>query len=317
MGWPCRVLPHRHAPVCYNGVRRENPALRGPGRCGACRGESGPCCLGRRVYVRIVRYQQGERTGWGLVQLGSPAPAAWNTWQTEGMIDVCSGDPWVGLRPTGETVPVGQVRLLAPCQPSKIVAVGLNYADHAREMGDDLPAVPMLFLKPSTAVIGPEEPILYPAMSSQVDYEAELAVVIKDRIRCVEPAAVRSHILGYTCLNDVTARDLQRADGQWTRAKSFDTFAPIGPCITDEVDPDHADVALYLNGRLRQQSNTHHFIFNVDKLVSFISQVMTLLPGDVVTTGTPSGVGPMQPGDVVEVVVEGVGRLRNRVERAG
>ncbi|MDI3281369.1 MAG: fumarylacetoacetate hydrolase family protein [Bacillota bacterium] len=217
------------------------------------------------------------------------------------------------LEPDGPPLPLAAVRLLAPCTPTKIVAAGLNYRDHAQELGLALPEEPILFLKPSTAVIGPEEEIVLPAMSRQVDYEAELAAVVGRRCRNLSPDRVPQYLLGYTCFNDVTARDLQRKDGQWTRAKSFDTFAPLGPCITDEIDPDDVAVELYLNGERRQSSTTRNLIFSVAELVSFVSRIMTLEPGDVIATGTPSGIGPLSPGDVVEVAIPGIGRLRNRV----
>jgi len=206
-----------------------------------------------------------------------------------------------------------RVRLLAPCTPSKVVAVGLNYRDHARELGMAVPENPILFLKPPTTVIGPGEAVVRPVMSSQVDYEAELGIVIKDRCRCIAPEQARRHILGYTCANDVTARDLQKQDGQWTRAKSFDTFCPVGPWIETDLDPGDLLVESYLNGERRQSSRTSQFIFGVDRLVSFISQVMTLEPGDLVITGTPAGIGPMQAGDEIEVRIEGLGSLKNSV----
>jgi 2-keto-4-pentenoate hydratase/2-oxohepta-3-ene-1,7-dioic acid hydratase in catechol pathway len=206
------------------------------------------------------------------------------------------------------------VELLAPCAPTKVVAVGLNYLDHAKELGMAVPESPILFLKPPTAVIGPRGTIVCPAMSRQVDYEAELGIVIKDRVSGISPGESRAHILGYTCVNDVTARDLQKQDGQWTRAKSFDTFCPVGPWIETDLDPADLLVESYLNGERRQSSRTSQFIFGVDHLVSFISQVMTLEPGDLIITGTPAGIGPMQPGDEVEVRIEGIGSLVNNVQ---
>ena len=215
-----------------------------------------------------------------------------------------------------ETLDLEDVTLLAPVAPSKVVMVGLNYRDHAGELGMPVPAEPVIFIKPSTAVIGPAQPIIYPASSSRVDYEAELGVVIKDRTRGVSAAEAMAHVAGYTCVNDVTARDLQEKDGQWTRAKSFDTFAPVGPWIETELDPSDLRIASYLNGEKKQDSRTSEFIFDVPRLVEFISGVMTLLPGDVIATGTPPGVGPMKPGDEVAVEVEGVGTLVNRVRAA-
>lgn len=207
------------------------------------------------------------------------------------------------------------VKILAPVVPSKIVCVGLNYRDHALELGMAVPDEPVLFIKPSTAVIGPSEAIIYPRSAGRVDYEAELGVVIKSVAKDILPGKAVDHIAGYTCVNDVTARDIQKKDVQWTRAKSFDTFAPIGPWIETELDTADLRVRSYLNGALKQDSGTAEFIFDIPHLVSFISSVMTLLPGDIIATGTPPGVGPMQPGDEITIEVQGIGRLVNRVER--
>lgn len=218
------------------------------------------------------------------------------------------------LRETGETIPQAAVQLLAPCQPSKIVALGLNYRDHAEELGMPLPEEPLIFLKPSTAVIGPEAKIIYPRQAARIDYEAELAVVIGRTAYRVAEVDYRDYILGYTCCNDVTARDLQQKDGQFTRSKSFDTFAPLGPWIeTGLADPDSLTVEAYVNGERRQHGNTKNMVFRVPTLISFISHIMTLLPGDVIATGTPAGIGPLRPGDVVDISVESIGTLRNRV----
>jgi 2-keto-4-pentenoate hydratase/2-oxohepta-3-ene-1,7-dioic acid hydratase in catechol pathway len=206
------------------------------------------------------------------------------------------------------------VKFLAPCSPSKVIAVGLNYRDHAQELGLPVPDTPIIFLKPPTSIIGPGDIIRYPGTSSRVDYEAELGIVIKDQVKDIRPEEARRHILGYTCANDVTARDLQKKDGQWTRAKSFDTFCPVGPWIETELEPDDLLVESYLNGGRRQSSRTSQFIFRVDHLVSFISQIMTLYPGDLVITGTPAGIGPMEPGDEIEVRIEGIGSLNNMVK---
>ncbi len=219
-----------------------------------------------------------------------------------------------GLPDDQKNFDIREVKLLTPAVPSKVVSVGLNYRDHADELGMDIPDEPIIFIKPSTSVIGPDEEIMYPISSARVDYEAELGIVIKDRIRGITPDEAGSHILGYTCFNDVTARDLQKRDGQWTRAKSFDTFAPIGPWVETDVDPDDLYIRAYLNGEKKQDSRTSNFIFGVEKLVSFISGIMTLLPGDVIATGTPSGIGPMQPGDEIVVEIEGIGKLRNIVK---
>ena len=207
-----------------------------------------------------------------------------------------------------------KVKLLAPVLPSKIVAIGLNYKAHAAEFGKPLPEEPMIFIKPSTAVIGPDEEIVYPAhMSHRVDYEGELGVVIGKKAKEVPASGAAEYILGYTCVNDVTARDLQGKDIQYTRAKGFDTFAPVGPSIETGLNPLDATIQTYLNGQLKQNTSTKDMIFNVFQLVSFVTHVMTLLPGDIVSTGTPSGIGKMRPGDIVEVRIEGIGGLKNRV----
>jgi 2-keto-4-pentenoate hydratase/2-oxohepta-3-ene-1,7-dioic acid hydratase in catechol pathway len=246
------------------------------------------------------------RTGYGILE-GEKISVLWGT-------------PYDGMdKTTGEVLSLPEVTLLAPCEPTKIVALGLNYRDHAAEFRLPIPDEPLVFLKPSTAVIGPDEDIVYPAMSRRVDYEAELGVVIGRTCRQVPEEEVRDYILGFTCFNDVTARDLQKKDGQWARAKGFDTFAPLGPWIETEItDPNNLTVEAYLNGESRQHSNTRNMIFKVAAQVAFISQVMTLLPGDVIATGTPSGIGPMREGDVVEIRVEGIGTLKNRIvsERA-
>ncbi|OPY78428.1 MAG: Ureidoglycolate lyase [Syntrophorhabdus sp. PtaU1.Bin058] len=197
--------------------------------------------------------------------------------------------------------------------PTKIIAIGLNYIDHAKELNMPIPEYPILFMKPPTSVIESGDPILYPAQSKEVHYEGELAIVIKDRARFVRQEDARRFIAGYTCANDVTARDLQRIDGQWTRAKSFDTFCPLGPGIVPDVDPLKLDIATRVNGITKQHSNTKNMIFNVFYLVSYISEIMTLLPGDVIITGTPPGVGPVVPGDEVEIEIEGIGILKNKV----
>jgi 2-keto-4-pentenoate hydratase/2-oxohepta-3-ene-1,7-dioic acid hydratase in catechol pathway len=213
-------------------------------------------------------------------------------------------------------VPMSEVFILPPVEPTKIVAVGANYKDHAQEMGRPLPEEPLLFLKPSSAVIGTRDIIVYPRMSLQVDYEGELAVVIKKKARLLaDDDPVEEHILGYTCFNDITARDLQTKDVQFTRAKSFDTFAACGPCIATDVDPSALHVKTFLNGKLRQSGNTRNLIFTIPFLVRFISRIMTLYPGDIISTGTPAGVGPMQPGDRVDVQIEGIGTLSNQVMR--
>jgi 2-keto-4-pentenoate hydratase/2-oxohepta-3-ene-1,7-dioic acid hydratase in catechol pathway len=246
------------------------------------------------------RFQSGSDVGWGIVE--------------DHQIWEVSPDIFPVYKKTGRSFPMGEVRLLAPCEPSKIVAVGLNYKDHIKELGRaKVPSEPVLFLKPPSALRGPEDPILLPVGAGQIDYEAELGVVIGRKGRHIQEAEVLRYALGFTCVNDVTARDLQKKDGQWTRSKSFDTFAPVGPWIADGLPHEKLRVEAYLNGRMVQQGHTSQMIFSVPKLISFVSSVMTLLPGDVIATGTPLGVGPLKAGDVIEVFVEGVGKLRNPV----
>lgn len=228
-------------------------------------------------------------------------------------IRLLRGAPYGGLDFSGERMKESEVTLLAPCEPSKIVAIGINYAPHARELDFQIPAEPLIFLKPPSAVIGPGEHIVLPAMSRQVDYEGELAVVIGRRTKNVSRSEALGAVFGYTCCNDVTARDLQKKDVQFTRSKSFDTFAPIGPCIETELDPDQVEVTSFVNGRLRQQANTAAMIRPVAELVSFISWIMTLLPGDIIATGTPAGVGQLHAGDTVSIVIEPIGALTNPV----
>ena len=249
--------------------------------------------------MKIVRYQDGPGAKWGAVE--------------EKQVREMEGDPFAEFRPSPRTRSMESVRLLAPCLPSKIVALGLNYRDHAAEVKLPVPTEPLLFLKPSTSVIGPGEPIVRPGMSRRVDFEAELAVVIGKRAKAVSEERAAEYILGYTCLNDVTARDLQPKEGQWTLSKSFDTFAPIGPWIVTDLDPQGLEISSFLNGQRRQHSNTKNLIFGPLHLVSYVSRVMTLLPGDVIATGTPSGIGPMAAGDTVEIVIEGISALNNPV----
>jgi 2-keto-4-pentenoate hydratase/2-oxohepta-3-ene-1,7-dioic acid hydratase in catechol pathway len=210
---------------------------------------------------------------------------------------------------------LAEAKLLVPVHPSKIVCVGRNYREHAAELGNEVPTEPLLFFKPPSSLLAPGEEIRRPKLSQRVDYEGELAVVISKK--CYKLTAdddVRNYILGYTCLNDVTARDLQNKDGQWTRAKGFDTFCPVGPLVTDEIDPwTEVGVKARVNGDVRQDGNTREFIFALDIMIRYISEAMTLFPGDVIATGTPKGVGPLVAGDVVEITVDGVGTLRNPV----
>ncbi len=230
-----------------------------------------------------------------------------------GMVVEVDFSPSEGLKVIGEEHPLEKVKLLPPCEPTKIVAVGLNYVDHAREIGMPLPEEPLIFLKPPSSVIGQGDAILLPDMSKHVEYEAELAVVIGRRASRVQAEEAYDHILGFTCVNDVTARDLQKKDIQFTRSKSFDTFCPLGPFIETDLDPASLPIRSFVNGKKRQDSNTSNLIHKVPELVSFISHIMTLEPGDVISTGTPYGVGKIVSGDEVIVEIEGIGRLVNPV----
>lgn len=250
--------------------------------------------------MKFIRFERQGAVSYGVVE--------------DNIVYRIDGDIFGDYRVTEERYKLSDLKLLTPCMPSKIVAVGINYRDHATEMKHDLPEEPVIFIKPSTTVIGPEDKIKMPGMSKRVDYEAELALVIGKQVRNAEPREALQYVLGATCLNDVTARDLQQKDGQWTRAKGFDTFAPMGPYIVTGADYNNIEVELVLNGEVKQKSNTSYFITKAEEIVSYISKVMTLYPGDVIATGTPSGVGPMSKGDVVEVRLQGIGILRNYVE---
>ncbi len=221
--------------------------------------------------------------------------------------------PYSGIVYDGREYPLALVRLLAPAEPTKIVAIGKNYRAHADEMGEGQPPEPLLFLKPSTCVIGFGDDVVYPDISHRLDYEGELGVVIGKLCRNVKSGESASVIFGYTCLNDVTARDIQKSDMQWTRGKGFDTFCPIGPHIETELDAMNVSIETRLNGEVRQRSTTSLMTHGIDALICYITQVMTLLPGDIIATGTPEGIGSMQRGDVVEVEIGGIGVLRNRI----
>jgi len=249
--------------------------------------------------MKVARFVHEGRCGFGIVKGGE--------------IAVAEGDMFGEFHATTQVYSLADVRLLAPTQPSKVVALGLNYRDHAEELDMEVPEEPLIFLKPGSAVIGHLDTIVYPAMSRRVDYEGELGIVIGKAASKIAETESDKFILGYTCFNDVTARDLQRKDGQWTRSKSFDTFAPMGPWIETELDPCKLKVETFVNGNCKQSSDTSNLVFTPRQLVSFISHVMTLYPGDVIATGTPPGVGPLQVGDTVEVVIEDIGTLANSV----
>jgi 2-keto-4-pentenoate hydratase/2-oxohepta-3-ene-1,7-dioic acid hydratase in catechol pathway len=273
--------------------------------------------------MRIARFAVGDEVAYGIVEQAQPDGAVGDGDDSESgrlVVAEMQGHPFgIGedsVRLTGNRYPAGDVRLLAPVLPSKVVAVGKNYADHAREMGGEPPAEPVIFLKPSTAVVGPGDPVVYPAsLSERVDFEGELAVVIGRLCREVPPSRVPEVIFGYTCANDVTARDLQSKDGQWARAKGFDTFCPLGPWIETEIDPSDLELTTMVNGEIRQNTRTSLLLHDVTALVVYVTAVMTLLPGDVLLTGTPAGVGPLKDGDEVSVTIEGIGTLSNTVTR--
>jgi 2-keto-4-pentenoate hydratase/2-oxohepta-3-ene-1,7-dioic acid hydratase in catechol pathway len=250
--------------------------------------------------MRLVRFSTDGRIATGVLE-------------PDDRIRVLRGTFFEDPVPTGEELALAEVRLLAPVLPSKVVAVGKNYPAHAREFGGEVPEEPLVFLKPSTSVIGPGDPIPLLPISRRVDYEGELAVVMGRVARGVRAEDAGRYVLGYTCGNDVTLRDLQKRDGQWTRAKGFDGSCPLGPWIETELDPNDVLVETRVNGEVRQQARTSEMAFGVGSLIEFVTAFMTLLPGDVILTGTPEGVGPLAPGDRVEVEVEGVGVLENPV----
>jgi 2-keto-4-pentenoate hydratase/2-oxohepta-3-ene-1,7-dioic acid hydratase in catechol pathway len=249
--------------------------------------------------MKLARYVCGKRECYGVLE--------------RDVLHELEGTPFAGIERNGRTCRLEDVELMAPVSPQKIVAVGLNYRDHAAEFGLELPEDPVLFMKPPSSLLAHGGAIVYPEMSRRVDYEAELVLVCGRECRNISPEQAPSYVLGYTCGNDVTARDLQAKDGQWTRAKSFDTFCPLGPFIDTDIDPADLAIELRLNGEVRQSSSTAKMAFSPAELLSFVSRIMTVLPGDVIMTGTPSGVGEMFPGDTVEVVITGLDVLRNTV----
>lgn len=260
--------------------------------------------------MKNVRFEAEGVTSWGVVEGNSVFGHVGNPYAAfQGKAG--------GFVPDRTSYKLSNVKLLTPCHPSKIVGIGLNYHTHAQEFSQlKLPIEPLIFLKPSTAVIGPDDTIIIPQGSEgHVDYECELAVVIGKEAKDVPEDQAKDYILGYTCANDVTERVYQKEDGQWTRAKGFDTFAPLGPWIATDISPEDLNIETYLNGEVKQSSNTSRLIFGVPKLISFISRIMTLLPGDVIFTGTPGGIGRINPGDTVEVKIDKIGTLRNPVGR--
>lgn len=250
--------------------------------------------------MKFVRYQhKGQAPTYG--------------WLHENMVGPIEGSIYGVYRRLEAILPVDQVRLLSPVEPSKIICIGRNYAEHAKEHGAAVPEIPLIFLKPPSAIISPGDTILLPPQSKQVEHEVELGVVIGRRGRWISPAQANNHVLGYTVAIDVTARDLQMKDGQWIRGKGFDTFCPFGPWVDTDFDPADAVITCHVNGTMRQMASTQDMIFKVNQLIAFISSVMTLEPGDLILTGTPSGVSPLVAGDVVEAKIEGLGSIRNPV----
>ena len=258
--------------------------------------------------MRFVRFTVADRIAYGVVDGEGDDQAALT-------VTAIDGHPFAPYERTQAVFPIADVRLLPPVLPSKVIGVGKNYADHAAELGGEAPQTPVLFLKPSTAIVGDAEAIMLPSQSAQVEHEGELAVVIGRLAREVPESRVADVVLGYSCANDVTARDLQRGDGPWTRAKGFDSFCPLGPWIATGVDPTDLGMQTHVNGELRQSGRTSQMVHPVSELVQFVSSVMTLLPGDVILTGTPAGVGPLVDDDTVTVTIEQVGTLTNHVVR--
>ncbi|MDP1850933.1 MAG: fumarylacetoacetate hydrolase family protein [Candidatus Planktophila sp.] len=260
--------------------------------------------------MRIVRFSPGPDSGLGTDPL-------FGVLEEDGLIHVITGDPiYSGVQKSAATIALTKVRLLAPVIPrSKVVCIGKNYADHAAEMGGVVPDEPIIFLKPNTSVIGPNDTIVWPDMSERVDHESELAIVIGRLCRDVPQVRVNDVIFGYTIANDVTARDLQKKDGQWTRAKGFDTFCPIGPWIDTDFIPGTQLITARVNGEIKQSAHLNEMIFKVPEIINFVTRVMTLLPGDIILTGTPAGIGPMIAGGTATMSIEGLGELTNKVSR--
>ena len=259
--------------------------------------------------MRVARFTVADQIAYGVVEGDADDPDSLRVTAT-------TGHPFAPFELSSAVFPLADVRLLPPVLPSKVIGIGKNYAEHAREMGGEAPEVPVVFLKPSTSVIGPGETVVLPPQSQSVEFEGELAVVIRRLAREVPADRVDDVVLGYTCADDVTARDLQRTDGQWTRAKGFDSFCPLGPWIATDLDATAVDIQTTVNGVVRQSANTKDMVHSVRDLVVFVSSFMTLLPGDVILTGTPAGVGPLADGDRVTVSVTGIGDLDHLVTAA-
>jgi 2-keto-4-pentenoate hydratase/2-oxohepta-3-ene-1,7-dioic acid hydratase in catechol pathway len=251
--------------------------------------------------MKIARVQVGGEAEWAIVDGES--------------VYRLEGSPWESPERGAAIGPLSGAKLLAPCEPTKVICIGLNYRAHAAESGQQVPPEPLMFLKPPTSVIGPGEDVVWAPDSKHIDYEAELAVVFKRTAKSVPAGAYKDYVLGYTCANDVSARDFQRGDGQWARAKGSDTFCPLGPWIETDLDPSDLRISGKLNGETKQDSRTSDLVFDIDFLISHLTKYFTMFPGDVLITGTPAGIGPMNPGDSYEVTIEGIGSLSNTMTR--
>lgn len=249
--------------------------------------------------MKILRFNYLGKTAYGVLK--------------ENKIIPIKGDIYENFTLEEDTLSLNQVKVLNPVNPGKTIAVGLNYLDHAKEFNFSVPEEPIIFLVASTAIIGPNEPVILPDVKGRVDYEGELVIVIGKRCFNVDEAEAINFVLGYTCGNDISNRRLQKKDGQWTRAKSFNTFKPLGPWIATDLNAQNLEIKTLVNGEIKQHSNTNNFVFSIPKLISFISKIMPLEPGDIIYTGTPAGVGPIKKGDDVEVIIEGIGSLKNTI----
>lgn len=256
--------------------------------------------------MRIARFSLDGTVGFGVVEGDASTPGG-------PVLDIIKGHPFADFERSGQKLPLSKARLLPPVLPNKVVAIGRNYAEHAKELGNEVPETPVTFFKPSTSVIGSGDPVVYPSFSSELHYEAELAVVIGRLCKDVPRERVKDVILGYTCANDITARDVQRTENQWARAKGFDSSCPLGPWTETELNPSDLGIMCTVNGEQRQLGSTSDMVRSIEDLVVHITEAMTLLPGDVILTGTPAGVGPLNVGDEVAVTIEGIGTLTNKV----
>ncbi|RKL61851.1 DUF2437 domain-containing protein [Thermoanaerobacteraceae bacterium SP2] len=249
--------------------------------------------------IKFVRFDAGQGPEYGVLEgnkVFSIKGSIFGAWEKQ-----------------GRSFELHEVKLLAPCEPRKVVCIGVNYKEVVNKKGDPIPEEPVIFLKPDTSVIGPEEAIISPEGIKELNYEAELVVVIKDRVKDVSVEDAKNHVLGYTCGNDITAKDFMKKGKPWTKAKGYDTFMPIGPCIVSGIDGDNLNIRMYHNGTMTQNSNTSDMVFNVSQIISYVSHIMTLNPGDIISTGTPPGKGNLKSGDIIEAEIDSIGRLKNTV----